>query len=204
MSPPADLVPSLPVHIRDTLTVPVSPHFSANIPWEPWDVYYEQDKPLGGIYHALAHQTPLRYAFPEYRLRDGKVFYKSYCFVPAVRQTLVIQAWHIDSAHAGAAALQAHPKSPFGIEGLADKCKPVLRHCPVSQAAHAPQLGQTPRSLAGQMSLTNSILGPEAKTCIYGTFGVDITRFEIVCQTPSPWPRTKHVMVQAWPGRAGG
>ena len=138
LSPPADLAPSPPIHIRDTLNVPLPPDFSGNILWEPWDVYYQHDKTFRGIYHALAHHTPLRSAFPEYRLRDGKLFYKSYCCVPDALQIPVIQAWHTDSVHAGAAALQADLKRRFWIDGLADKCKRVLRHCPVCQAAHAP------------------------------------------------------------------
>ena len=138
LSPPADLAPSPPVHIQDTLNVLLPPDFSANILWELWDVYYQQDKTFRGIYHALAHHTPLLSAFPEYRLRDGKLFYKSYCCVPEALQIPVSQAWHTDSVHAGAAALQADLKRRFLIDGLANKCKGVSRHCPVCQAAHAP------------------------------------------------------------------
>ena len=74
LSLPAVLAPSPPVHIRDTLNVPLPPDFSANILWEPWDVYYQQDKTFRGIYHAVAHHTPLWSAFSEYLLRDGRLF----------------------------------------------------------------------------------------------------------------------------------
>ena len=139
LPPPADLAPSPPVHIRHTLNISLPPDFSANILWEPWDVYYQQDKTFGGIYHALAHHIPLRSAFPEYRLRDGKLFYKSYCCVPEALQITVIQAWHTDSVHAGAAALQADLRRWFWIDGLADKCKRVSHHCPVCQAVATPR-----------------------------------------------------------------
>ena len=58
--------------------------------------------------------------------------------MPEALQIPVIQAWHTDSVHAGAAALQAGLRRQFSIDWLADKCKRVSRHCPVCQAAHAP------------------------------------------------------------------
>ena len=49
-----------------------------------------------------------------------------------------LTAWHTDSVHAGAAALLADLKRWFWIDRLVDTCKRVSRHCPVCQAAHAP------------------------------------------------------------------
>ena len=57
--------------------------------------------------------------------------------MPEALQIPVYQAWHTDSVQAGAAALQADLKRWFWIDGLADKCKRVSRHCHVCQAAHA-------------------------------------------------------------------
>ena len=46
LSPQADLAPSPPVHIRDTLNVPLPPGFSANILWEPWEYIISRTRPF--------------------------------------------------------------------------------------------------------------------------------------------------------------
>ena len=86
--------PRPPIHIREPLPIPEYPEFSPNILWDPWDEYYDADTRFWGIYRALKYNTPLKPTFPDFRLKDGRLFYKSYCVVPEKLHIPVIQAWH--------------------------------------------------------------------------------------------------------------
>ena len=60
----------------------------------------------------------------------------------------------------------------------------------------------SPRTLAGQRFITNPILGLEAKTYIFQTFGVDLSRCEDFVFRNRSLARNHAVTVQAWSGRA--
>ena len=78
--------------------------------------------------HALAHHTPVAATYPEYRLRNGRLFFGSRCVVPRTLHIPVIHAWHSEQVHAGSKAIYEDLRRRFVIDGLAEK------HCAVCQA----------------------------------------------------------------------
>ena len=132
-------IPRPPVHIRDTLPPSPYPELSPEVLWDPWDKYYESDKRFQGICRACKNNTALRQNYPEYRLKNGRLFYKAYCVVPEDLHVPVIQAWHNENVYARSAALYAGLRRRFWIEpNMSQKCKQVSRHCPICQAVQPP------------------------------------------------------------------
>ena len=123
---------------------------------------------FGGIYRALKWNTPLKPTFPDFCLKDGLLFYKSYCVVPEKLHIPVIQAWHGESVHAGAASLYADLRRRYWREGLSEKCKQVSRHCPICQAVQPPHQARegfllpdpVPDRIMTSMSLDTFPIGP--------------------------------------------
>ena len=66
--------PTPPVHIRDTLPPSPYPEFCPEVLWDPWDKNYESDKRFQGIYCACKNNAALRQKYPEYRLKNGRLF----------------------------------------------------------------------------------------------------------------------------------